>query len=325
MNYIVTGAAGFIGYHTAKNILDNNESVLAIDNINDFYDIRLKNARIDQLKKYKNFKLIIIDLKNKNNVLKLADSIKNIHAIIHLAAYAGVRTSIIDPWSYQDNNVIATLNLLELCKINNIQNFTLASTSSVYGDDKNLPTKESDISSKTLSPYASSKISAELLTYNYNYHYGINATILRFFTVYGPFGRPDMVIFKFLKSILDGNPITIYGDGNQTRDFTYVSDVSDALLMSTKTQGYEVFNIGGGKSITVNQLIQIIETFLNKKAIKEYIKRDPSDIEHSLANISKINKKLNWAPKIDIELGIAKTCEWFLENLDFISTIKTQD
>lgn len=326
MNYIVTGAAGFIGYHTAKNILEDGNNVLAIDNINDFYDIKLKNERVKILNTYNNFELVKIDLKNKDEVqINLSKKIENFDSIIHLAAYAGVRTSITDPWSYQDNNVNATLNLLELSKNNNIPNFTLASTSSVYGDNKSLPTKESDISSKPLSPYAASKISAELLTYNYHYHFGLNTAILRFFTVYGPFGRPDMVIFKFLKSILDNSPITIYGDGEQTRDFTYVSDVSKALILSTNIKGHNIFNVGGGQSISVNKLIEIIEKYLNKKAIKEYIDRDPSDIEHSLADTTRIKNNLNWDAKTDIEEGIIQTCEWFLKNIEFISSIKIQD
>ena len=326
MNYIVTGAAGFIGYHTAKKILEDGNNVLAIDNINDFYDIKLKNERVKILNTYNNFELVKIDLKNKDEVqINLSNKLENIDSIIHLAAYAGVRTSIIDPWSYQDNNVNATLNLLELSKTNNISNFTLASTSSVYGDNKSLPTKESDISSKPLSPYAASKISAELLTYNYHYHFGLNTSILRFFTVYGPFGRPDMVIFKFLKSILDNNPITIYGDGEQTRDFTYVSDVSKALILSTSIKGHNIFNVGGGESISVNKLIEIIEQYLNKKAIKEYIERDPADIEHSLADTTRIKNNLNWDAQTDIKEGIIKTCEWFLKNIEFISSIKIQD
>ena len=205
MNFIVTGAAGFIGYHTAKKILESGNSVIGIDNINDFYDIKLKNERIKSLEQFEKFAIIKIDLKNKKDVLELQNSLPNISSIIHLAAFAGVRTSITDPWSYQDNNVNATLNLLELCKIANIKNFSLASTSSVYGDSKSIPTKESDTSSFPLSPYAASKISAELLAFTYNYHFDINVAILRFFTVYGPFGRPDMVIFKFLKSIINHN------------------------------------------------------------------------------------------------------------------------
>ena len=190
---------------------------------------------------------------------------------------------------------------------------------------ENLPTKESDISSKPLSPYAASKISAELLTYNYHYHFGLNTAILRFFTVYGPFGRPDMVIFKFLKSILDNTPITIYGDGEQTRDFTYVSDVSKALILSTNIKGHNIFNVGSGQSISVNKLIEIIEEYLNKKAIKEYIERDPSDIGHSLADTTRIKNNLNWDAKTDIEKGIIQTCEWFIKNIEFISSIKIQD
>ena len=325
MKYIVTGAAGFIGYHTAKQILENGDSVIAIDNINDFYDTKLKMKRINSLKKFNDFSLENIDLTSKSNVLNLNKKVSNINAIIHLAAFAGVRTSIIDPWAYQDNNVNATLNLLELCKANNIKNFTLASTSSVYGDNKNIPTKETDISSFPLSPYAASKISAELLTYTYHYHFNINAAVLRFFTVYGSFGRPDMVIFKFLKSIIDDDPITIYGDGEQTRDFTYVSDVANALIKSTNSKRYEIYNVGGGNAITVNELVSVIEKFLNKKARIKYIDRDPSDIEHSLADISKIQSLLNWTPKYNIESGVKKTGEWFLDNLDFISSIKLQD
>lgn len=325
MNFIVTGAAGFIGYHTTKSILENGHSVLGIDNINDFYDTKLKKERIYSLQKFDNFKLNTIDLTNKNDVLDLQEDLQDINSIIHLAAFAGVRTSIIDPWAYQDNNVNATLNLLELCKMVKIKNFTLASTSSVYGDNKKLPTIESDISSFPLSPYAASKISAELLAYTYHYHFKINIAVLRFFTVYGPFGRPDMVIFKFIKSILDNNPITIYGDGNQTRDFTYVTDVADALVKSTTQKGFEIYNVGGGKAISVNDLLGLIEKYLNKKAIINNIKRDPSDIEHSLADIAKIKNKLNWNPKYNIKNGVIETGKWFLENQEFINSIEIQE
>ena len=325
MNFIVTGAAGFIGYHTAKKILESGNSVIGIDNINDFYDIKLKNERIKSLEQFEKFAIIKIDLKNKKDVLELQNSLPNISSIIHLAAFAGVRTSITDPWSYQDNNVNATLNLLELCKIVNIKNFSLASTSSVYGDNKSIPTKESDTSSFPLSPYAASKISAELLAFTYNYHFDINVAILRFFTVYGPFGRPDMVIFKFIKSILDNKPITIYGDGNQTRDFTFVTDVANALIKSINQKGFEVYNVGGGRAISVNNLVKLIEKYLDKNAIINNIERDPSDIEHSLADITKIKNKLNWDPKYNIEKGVIETGKWFLENQEFINSIKIQE
>jgi len=325
MNFIVTGAAGFIGYHTAKKILEDGNRVIGIDNINDFYDIKLKNERIKSLEQFDKFEIKKIDLKSKKDVLDLQNSLPNISSMIHLAAFAGVRTSITDPWSYQDNNVNATLNLLELCKIANIKNFSLASTSSVYGDSKSIPTKESDTSSFPLSPYAASKISAELLAFTYNYHFDINVAILRFFTVYGPFGRPDMVIFKFIKSILDNKPITIYGDGNQTRDFTFVTDVANALIKSINQKGFEVYNVGGGKAISVNNLVKLIEKYLDKNAIINNIERDPSDIEHSLADITKIKNKLNWDPKYNIEKGVIETGKWFLENQEFINSIKIQE
>jgi len=325
MNFIVTGAAGFIGYHTAKKILEDGNRVIGIDNINDFYDIKLKNERIKSLEQFDKFEIKKIDLKSKKDVLDLQNSLPNISSMIHLAAFAGVRTSITDPWSYQDNNVNATLNLLELCKIANIKNFSLASTSSVYGDSKSIPTKESDTSSFPLSPYAASKISAELLAFTYNYHFDINVAILRFFTVYGPFGRPDMVIFKFIKSILDNKPITIYGDGNQTRDFTFVTDVANALIKSINQKGFEVYNVGGGRAISVNNLVKLIEKYLDKNAIINNIERDPSDIEHSLADITKIKNKLNWDPKYNIEKGVIETGKWFLENQEFINSIKIQE
>tara|TARA_B100000945_G_scaffold320217_1_gene329584 strand:+ start:451 stop:1434 length:984 start_codon:yes stop_codon:yes gene_type:complete len=327
MNYLVTGAVGFIGYHTSKRILENSttDKVYGIDNINNFYDVKLKKARLADLEKHPNFKFHKFDLTQKKEIESNYSFFKNIEAVIHLSAYAGIRTSIIDPWSYQDNNVNATINILEMCKNLNISNFILASTSSVYGDNKSLPTKETDQNSYPLSPYAASKISAELMTYTYHYHFNINSAILRFFTVYGPFGRPDMVIFKFMKSILDDRPITIYGDGEQTRDFTYVTDVADALISSSKIKGYEIFNIGGGNAITVNKLVKVIENFLNKKAQIKYVPRDPSDIEHSLADITKIKSNLKWAPQNDITKGVFETGKWFLNNQTFINSIKLQE
>ena len=327
MNYLITGAVGFIGYHTSKRILENSitDKVYAIDNLNNFYDVNLKKERLNDLKKFNNFKFFKFDLTKQKEIESNYNHFSNIDSVIHLSAYAGIRQSIIDPWSYQDNNVNATINILEMCKKLNIPNFILASTSSVYGDNKSLPTKETDNNSYPLSPYAASKKSAELLTYTYHYHFDINSAILRFFTVYGPFGRPDMVIFKFIKSILDDQPITVYGNGEQTRDFTYVIDVADALISSAKIKGFDIFNIGGGNAIAVNNLVNIIEDFLGKKAKIKYLKRDPSDIEHSLADINKIKSKLNWIPQYDIKKGVFETGEWFLNNQKFVNSIKLQD
>ncbi len=327
MNYLITGAAGFIGYHTSKKILENSKTdkVYAIDNLNNFYDVNLKKARLEDLEKFDNFKFFKFDLTQKKEIQSNYNLFSDIDAVIHLSAYAGIRTSIIDPWSYQDNNVNATINILEMCKELKVPNFILASTSSVYGDNKSLPTRETDNNSYPLSPYAASKISAELLTYTYNYHFNINSAVLRFFTVYGPFGRPDMVIFKFIKSILDDQPITIFGNGEQTRDFTYVIDVADALISATKIKGFEIFNIGGGNAITINKLVKVIENYLGKKAKIKFFKRDLSDIEHSLADINKIKSKLNWVPQYDINKGVHETGEWFLNNQKFINSIKLQD
>ena len=266
MKYLITGAAGFIGYHTAKRLLENNNEIIGIDNINDFYDINLKNARLKELSKHENFNFYNTDLTNKSNVLNLQNENK-IDAVIHLAAYAGVRTSLSDPWAYQENNVTATLNLLELCKISSIKNFTLASTSSVYGDNKTLPTNETIPTSNPLSPYAASKISADQLALSYWNSYQMPIKIVRPFNIYGPRQSSRAVIPSIIIQALSSKKEIKLGNVKPSRDFTYVTDTCSAFLEILKIKNFfgNTINIGSNNEYTIESIVRKIFIKNNSK------------------------------------------------------------
>ena len=321
MKYLITGAAGFIGYHTAKRLLENNNEIIGIDNINDFYDINLKNARLKELSKHENFNFYNTDLTNKSDVLNLQNENK-IDAVIHLAAYAGVRTSLSDPWAYQENNVTATLNLLELCKISSIKNFTLASTSSVYGNSS-MPFSEDAHIEDLLSPYAASKKSAEDLCRLYWRLFDFDTTIFRFFTVYGPSGRPDMSIFRFVKWIFEEESVQLNGDGTQRRDFTFVDDVARGVVVSLdRHPGFEIINLGSDRPVAINQVINEIEMVVGKSAMIEQHPFPQTDMIATWANISRARELLDWEPETSLEEGIIATVDWYKENRDFAKNIR---
>jgi nucleoside-diphosphate-sugar epimerase len=317
---LVTGCAGFIGWKVAEKLLAKNNKVIGIDNINDYYDPGLKEWRLKLLKKTDSFSFIKADI-SEYQTIKGIFSANGIDAVINLAARAGVRASVSDPWVYLDTNVKGTLNLLECCKDFNTEKFVLASTSSLYGLNE-MPFKENSSTDSPLAPYSATKKGAEALCYSYHYLYGIDISIPRYFTVYGPAGRPDMSIFIFIKNIYNNIPITIYGDGKQQRDFSYIDDIANGTLRCLQNFGYEIFNLGSDNPVELMYVINLIEKELNKKAVTKFSPRHPADVVATWADIDKSRSKLGWEPKTTIEEGIKKTISWHMENKDFVKSLK---
>jgi len=318
---LVTGSAGFIGWATCRLLLNKGATVIGIDNLNDYYDPKIKEFRLADLKTFQNFIFYKIDIEFFE-ILKNIFQLHKIESVINLAARAGVRASVENPWGYLDTNVKGTINLLECVKNYGVKTFVHASTSSVYGDTDQMPFKVSDNTDKPLAPYPASKKSAELFCYSYHYLYGVNTIIPRYFTVYGPFGRPDMSIFRFIKKIDDGEPITVYGDGKQKRDFTFVEDIAEATVSSLNLEGYKIFNLGNDNPVELIYLINLIEKLLGKKAQIQWQPRHPADIYATWADIQEAKNFIGWSPKASIEEGIEKTVHWFRENRELLKNIK---
>ena len=315
MNILVTGCAGFIGFHLSKLLLEKKYKVIGIDNLNDYYDVNLKKERLRLLKKNKYFTFKKIDICNLKN-LKLLFKQNKIKIVINLAAQAGVRYSIVNPKTYLENNVLGYFNLLEVCRNHKINHLVQASTSSVYGNHKKFPLNEKLDTSFPLSFYAASKKSTEVLSHSYSYIYNLPITCLRFFTVYGPYGRPDMALFKFVKNIQNGRPIKLFNFGNHQRDFTYVEDVAISIEKIMKKPSkqkipFEIYNIGSNNPVSLMKFVNFIETQLQKRAkfIKTTIQL--GDIFKTHADNYKITKKINYSPQISIEQGVKKFINWF--------------
>jgi nucleoside-diphosphate-sugar epimerase len=389
MTLLVTGAAGFIGSKVVEFLLGEGCTVVGIDNLSDAYDVRLKQWRLEQLEGKPGFEfhrlnicdrdalhsLFIGESQMRRNRPKRPEEPNNpslpFDAIINLAARAGVRQSIENPWVYFDTNVTGTLNLLELCKEFNVKKFVLASTSSLYGSPNaaskpegkqasrcesvqasllpdlqapnqpnqpnrpegrdrlnelnrlDRPFSESDPTDHPLSPYAASKKAAEALCYTYHYLYGIDVTVLRYFTVYGPAGRPDMSLFRFVQWISEGCPVTVYGDGRQSRDFTYVGDIAKGTVAALRPVGYEVVNLGSDKPVVLIDAIRLIERLVDRNARIEFKPRHPADVMATWANISKADRLLSWRPQTKFEEGVTRLVEWYRENREWAKEIRT--
>lgn len=320
-NILVTGVAGFIGYSTAERLLKEGVYVVGIDNMNDYYDVSLKRYRLERLTKYKNFVFYQKDIENLSEIEEIFKNYK-IDGVINLAARAGVRYSIENPHVYMSTNAHGTLNLLELIKKYGIKKFILASTSSLYAGQK-MPFSEDLPVNNPISPYAATKKAAEVISYTYHYLYGIDVSVLRYFTVYGPAGRPDMSIFRFIKWIDEGIPLEIYGDGTQSRDFTFIDDISYGTILALKDLGYEIINLGGGmKPVSLIEVIKYLEDLLGKRAKIRYMPFHTADLTETQADISKAKRILNWEPKTDLKEGIKKTVQWYLENRDWLKDIR---
>lgn len=328
MTILVTGAAGFIGSKVSEFLLADGHTVVGLDNLNDAYDVRLKEWRLGQLKGKHGFefhRLDITDRENLNKFFHLHSTTQHsaFDAVINLAARAGVRQSVENPWIYFETNVTGTLNLLELCREFGIKKFILASTSSLYGDNNTRPFREDSNTDGPLSPYAASKKSAEALCYSYHYLYGIDVTALRYFTVYGPAGRPDMSLFRFVQWISEGRPVIVFGDGRQSRDFTYVDDIARGTVAALKPTNYEVINLGSDKPIELNDAIRLVEQLAERRASITHKPRHPADVMATWADISKAEKLLDWRPQTAFKDGVTRLYQWYRENQEWASQVAT--
>ena len=315
-NILVTGCAGFVGFHLTKRLSENNYNIIGIDNLNDYYDVAIKESRLDILSNNNQFVFYKVDLCNTSELSKIFKN-NNIDFIIHLAAQAGVRYSLENPNAYIDSNIIGFMNILGECKKYNL-NIIYASSSSVYGDSKQFPLSEEEICKKPLSLYGASKLFNELTAYSYSHLYNISSIGLRFFTVYGPWGRPDMALFKFTKNIIENKKIDVYNKGNHSRSFTYIDDIVDAIesLLEnyiSKNNFYDVLNIGGEKSISLMDFIKTIENKLGLKAKINFMPKQLGDVEKTESDCSKITSLVNYKPKVSIEDGISNFIDWYKE------------
>ena len=320
MKILVTGSAGFIGWKVSEKLLERGDFVVGVDNINDYYDTRLKYYRLNLLKKFDNFLFFKEDIENLEGLREIFKNHK-FDAVINLAARAGVRASIETPNLYYTTNVLGTLNLLELCKDFDVPKFVLASTSSLYAGHP-LPFREDMPVNNPISPYAASKKAAEVTAYTYHYLYGIDVSVLRYFTVYGPAGRPDMSIFRFIKWIFEGKPVIIYGDGKQKRAFTYVDDIAEATVRSLRSVKFRIINLSGNSSIDLLQVIKVLEKIIGKKVQIIFQKPFKVDLQATSADTTLAKELLEWTPKIDIYRGLKSTVKWFKENLEWLKQIK---
>lgn len=315
MNILVTGGAGFIGFHTAKKLLSKNHKVIIVDNFNNYYDPKIKYNRIKQIKANKNLKIYKTDISDFKKISKIFQENK-IDKICHLAAQAGVRYSIENPFIYEESNLKGFINILECAVKFKIKNIVFASSSSIYGDNKMKKTgfSEQDKTDCPISLYGATKKSDELIAYSYHKMHKINFIGLRFFTVYGPWGRPDMALFKFTKNILKNKPIDVYNNGKMQRDFTYIDDIVDGIVKClNKNFKFEIFNLGNSRTIQLKYFIKIIEKELNKKAKIKYLPMQMGDVTKTFANITKAKRMLNFKPKTNIEKGIKNFISWYIK------------
>ncbi|MBF0559373.1 MAG: SDR family NAD(P)-dependent oxidoreductase [Nitrospirae bacterium] len=318
---LVTGAAGFIGSKTSQKLLEAGKQVIGVDNLNDYYDVTLKTRRLEELKKNKGFIFYHLDIENLASMDNVFRDNK-VDAIINLAARAGVRYSIENPHVYMSTNAQGVLNLLELMRKHGVRKLVHASTSSLYAGQK-MPFTEDLPVNTPISPYAATKKAAEAMAYSYHYLFGLDISVLRYFTVYGPAGRPDMSIFRFIKWIDEGTPLELFGDGTQSRDFTYIDDIASGTVKALKELGYEIINLGGGKSpSTLNYVIGRLEELLGKKAVINYMPFLKTDITETGADITKAGRLLDWRPETDLDEGLARTVDWYANNRSWLRDVK---
>lgn len=321
--YLVTGAAGFIASKVSDLLLNDGHQVVGLDNINDAYDVRLKEWRLKQLLQRPNFVFKKQDITDRA-ALQDVFAEGPFDAVINLAARAGVRASVENPWAFVDTNTTGTLNLLEGCRQYNIPKFILASTSSIYGADAPQPTPETADSSRPLQPYAASKKGAEAMCHSYHFLYGLDVTIFRYFTVYGPAGRPDMVMFRFAQWIREGRPVLLNGDGNQSRGFTYVDDIARGTIAGLKPVGYEIINLGGHEPITMNEMIERLEELIGCKANVVRRPFHKADMLSNLADVSKARQLLGWDAQIDLNEGMHRLVDWYQAERSWASQVITE-
>lgn len=323
-NYLLTGAAGFIAFRVAELLMESGHHVFGVDNLNDAYDTRLKHYRLNKLLQNDRFYFLQSDIADRGIVQELSGWLpKEINGVINLAARAGVRTSLTDPWVYVDTNMTGTLNLLEYCRKNSIKKFILASTSSLYAEESAPPFKEDDDTDHPLQPYAASKKGAEAMAYAYHHLYDLDVTVLRYFTVYGPAGRPDMVMFRFCQWIAEDRPVVVNGDGEQSRGFTYLDDIARGTILALKPVGFKTINLGGHEVITINHLISMLEERVGKKAHITFEPFHLADIRSNQADVTTAENILGWQPEVDLEEGVTRLVDWYMDERDWVSLVET--
>ncbi|KXZ40568.1 UDP-glucuronate 4-epimerase [Alkalithermobacter thermoalcaliphilus JW-YL-7 = DSM 7308] len=331
MKILITGAAGFIGFHLSNLLLEKNYQVIGIDNLNDYYDPKLKEDRLAILKQNYNFIFHKVDLKDKVEVDKIFETYKPEY-VIHLAAQAGVRYSLKNPYAYVDSNLVGFMNILEACRNYPVKHLIYASSSSVYGGNKVAPFSTNHNVDHPVSLYAATKKANELMSHTYSHLYKIPTTGLRFFTVYGPWGRPDMAYFSFTKDIIEGNPIKVFNHGNMERDFTYIDDIVEGIYrlldlipqpkldwdeskddISTSFAPYKIYNIGNNKPVKLEKFISILEEKIGKKANKVFMEMQPGDVLRTYADVSDLENDTGFKPRTSIEEGLGKFVDWYKE------------
>jgi UDP-glucuronate 4-epimerase len=322
MTILITGAAGFIGYHLADRLLQEGHEIYGIDNLNDYYDVGLKQQRLGQLRKYPNFRFKRLDLSDRQATAHLFET-HDFAVVIHLAAQAGVRYSLDHPHAYLDSNLAGFLNILEGCRHSNIQHLVYASSSSVYGANTKIPFAVADAVDHPISLYAATKKANELMAHTYSHLYQIPTTGLRFFTVYGPWGRPDMAYFKFAQAIAQGKPIDVYNFGKMQRDFTYIDDIIEGIIRVTKnvpngssdqtnsSAPYRLYNIGNNNPVELMRFIEILEQAMGRSAIKNFLPMQPGDVPITYADVDALVEDVGFAPKTPLEVGIGQFVRWY--------------
>jgi UDP-glucuronate 4-epimerase len=331
MKILVTGAAGFIGYHTARNLLARGHEILGLDNLNEYYDVTLKNARLERLTRQAGFRFVKLDLADDAGMAELFAREK-FKRVVHLAAQAGVRYSLKDPHSYVRSNVTGTLNVLEGCRHNGIEHLVYASTSSVYGANTDMPFSPHRIADHPLTIYAATKRSTELMAHTYSSLFNLPTTGLRFFTVYGPWGRPDMALFLFTRNILEGRPIEVFNNGHHRRDFTYVEDIAEGVARACERVAqasstwdsnapdpassrapFKLYNIGNHQPVELMRYIEVLEECLGKKAQKQFLPLQLGDVPETFADIEDLARDVGYRPATPIEVGVRRFVDWFCE------------
>ena len=331
MKVLVTGTAGFIGSNVGLRLLERGDEVIGIDNLNDYYDVKLKQVRLSRLTNHKKFIDVRLDLENKKGIMGVFQQYRP-DCVIHLAAQAGVRYSLENPYAYVDSNILGTLNILEGCRHNPVNHLVYASTSSVYGGNTHMPFSEHDNVDHPLTLYAATKKANELMAHNYSHLFNIPTTGLRFFTVYGPWGRPDMALFMFTRDILAGKPINVFNYGNHTRDFTYVDDIARGVIAAldrpatpnpnydsdhpdpaTAHAPYRIYNIGSNNPVKLMRYIEVLEQCLGKKAELNLLPLQPGDVPDTFANVDNLIADVGYKPNTPVEVGVKNFVEWYLD------------
>ena len=323
--YLVTGAAGFIASQVSKLLLDQGNHVVGVDNLNDYYDVRLKNWRLEQIKAHphaENFSFACLDIEDQAKLSDLFKAESPFDAVLNLAARAGVRYSMENPHVYLSTNAEGTLNLLECMRVHGCKKLVLASTSSLYAGQK-MPFTEDLAVNEPLSPYAASKKAGELMAYSYHKLYQMDVSVVRYFTVFGPAGRPDMSPYRFIKWIAEEETIQMFGDGSQSRDFTYVDDIARGTIAAIQDVGYEIINLGGGRNpVSLNTIISKLEELLDKKAKIDHKPFHVADLMETRADISKAKNLVGWEPQVSLDQGLEKSVQWYMDNQHWLKKVQ---